>query len=101
MLRIAPDGKNSKPRPLSRDRGFLKEFESIADVEAAQALAERGLYTARHKAPIAAIADADEADAEAWAEMVMMIAPAAAPAPRLRGSGGGSQRHGAKRGCGN
>src|SRR5512141_1289923 len=75
---------------------------TFADVDGAQAIAERGGHAAHH---IAIVAAADIADAEAVAEVVMMeaAAPATTPsaAPRMRGSGGGSQRDGAERSCGN
>src|SRR5271155_5093731 len=82
-----------------RDRGFFEPsptpVRSVADVDGAQAIAERGEHRAGHVASL--IDAADIADA---AEVVVMEAPAtAAPAPaeRLRGSRSRRQRDGAER----
>src|ERR1700738_1504645 len=101
--------RTGNPGRYLGDRGLFElrepNFGSIfADVDGAQAIAERRGHATRHVASVVAIAATEEADAEAVAEVVMMITtPAAAPsaAPRLRGSGGGGQRHGAESSCGN
>src|ERR1019366_5297010 len=106
MRRIAPNrtaktgnpGRAKRPGLVELIEGKVRSI--FADVDGAQAIAERGHYAARHVASVVAVAATDEADAEAAAEVVM---PAATPstAPRTGGSGGGSQRHGAERSCGN
>src|ERR1700737_2741451 len=101
--------RTGNPRPLPRRPGLFElrepSFGSIfADVDGAQAIAERRRHATRHVASVVALAATDEADPEAVAEVVMMITPpAAAPstAPRLCGSGGGGERHGAENSCGN
>src|SRR5450755_2142704 len=103
-----PGGKTQNPGRYLATGAFSnrenRRVRSIsADIDGAQAIAERRKYLARHIAAVVA-AEADEADAEAMAEVLMMKATEAATpstAPRLRGSGCGSQRHGAERSCGN
>src|SRR5437588_5641470 len=79
------------------------DVQSIsADIDGAQAIAERRQDPARHIAAVVH-ADADVTDAEAVAPVVMMMkaAEAAAKSAAARGSGGRSQRHGAEGSCGN
>src|ERR1035437_7856864 len=104
MRRIAPNrtaktgnpGRAKRPGLVELIEGKVRSI--FADVDGAQAIAERGHYAARHVASVVAVAATDEAEAAA-AEVM----PAATPstAPRTGGSGGGSQRHGAERSCGN
>ena len=65
------------------------KFRSIADVDGAQAIAERGPNPAGHVAAVIGVAAADIGDAEAGAEVVMMEAalrkPPREPAPSRRG----------------
>jgi len=103
---VKPDRKQEIPgRYLAAGDFGSKEpkAQSIsADVDGAQAIAERREYPARH---IAAVihADADVTDAEAVAPMVMMMkaAESAAETAAARGSGGGSQSYCAEGSCGN
>jgi hypothetical protein len=70
---------------------FLEpNFGSIADVDRAQAIAERGPNAAGHVAAVIGIAAADIGDAEAGAEVVMMKATAPSTTPRLRGGSRGA-----------
>src|SRR6266478_74272 len=109
-IRIAPRRvcQQRKTPAACGDRGFSKtnaKFGSIsADVDGAQAVAERGEDGAGHIASVVTIAATDVADAEAGAEVVMMKATKAAAhsaALPVRRRGGGSQRHRAERSCGN
>ncbi len=101
LVRTRLDGKTETPAACG-DRGFSKanaKFRSIsADVDGAQAVAERGEDGAGHIASV--IVATDVADAEAGAEVVMMKATEAAAhsaALPVRRRGGGSQRHRAER----
>jgi len=94
-------GRVKRPGPFEEKAKQSKaRLRSFADVEGAQAIAERGHHAARHIASV--VTAADIADAEA-AEVVMMIATptAAAPfstpfaAPGIGGGGGGSGAGGA------
>src|SRR6202035_3481317 len=77
-----------------------------ADVDGAQAIAERSQHRTRHIAAVVGIVGADHVDAEA-AEVMMKTTETvtksvkAAKAEAMRRSGRGSQRHGAEGGCGN
>jgi hypothetical protein len=103
---VKPDRKQEIPGRYEAAGDFgSKEpkAQSIsADIDGAQAIAERREDPARH---IAAVihADADVTDAEAVAPVVMMMkaAEAAAESAAARGSGGGSQRYCAEGSCGN
>ena len=87
MWRRASNGRQRQETPAATWRPGLFELRErkvrskFADVDGAQAIAERGGHALRHIAPIVAIAATDVADAEAMTPVVMMIptTPAAAP----------------------
>src|ERR1700688_3386180 len=88
----------SKTPAAGRDRVIVLNrtpVRSVADIDGAQAIAERGEHRAGHVASLIDAADV----ADAAAEVVVMEAPA--PAERLRGSRSRLQRHGAERSGGN
>src|SRR2546422_148686 len=103
-LALPTDGRKKETPAAGRGRGFCDrtEVRSIcADVDGAQAIAERGGHAAQLIATVVAIAATHVANAEAMAPVVMIATPATTPSPRLGGSGGRSQRRRAEGSRGN
>src|SRR4051812_38272424 len=109
LRRDAAEARKTKPRPRQATGACRPSLSGSvgADVHSPEAISVRRRHAAGDVAAavIGIAATADKADAEARVEVVVMkaTAPATTPttAPRLGRSGGGSQRHGAERSCGN
>src|SRR5437660_11285232 len=95
---MAAHNKESPDRLAAGTSSIARmEFRSVsADVDGAQATAERRQRRPRH---VAAVVATDVADAEAVAPVVIIAAETAAPSKRLGGCGRGEKRKDAQGSC--
>jgi hypothetical protein len=100
---LAPEGKKENSGQ-TRWPEFLIQATvgSLADIDGAQAIAERGEHPARYIASAVVIADATDVAEAAEVMMKAVEATTSSTTPtRMGGSCRGSQRHGAEGSCGN